>query len=154
MKHTLALCIVGMLLLCSCNSKSTSTSHQIHAPDGQLKESTYSVNGEVREKVRRIFEKETLRGVGEFSHPQMNMARDAALSIAQVDLAEKAGEVIASRDTTIYNNEIQSIIQTKSKNIISGYEIIFEKYHKESSTYEIMIELSGFRVAEQIVKHL
>jgi hypothetical protein len=45
-------------------------------------------------------------------------------------------------------------MRTQGRNIVKGYDVIYEKWDKDSKEYEVMIELRGYKIAEEIVKQI
>ena len=115
---------------------------------------TYSENEKILYELKRILEKETIRGKGKFGHENEAMARVAATNLAINDLAAKAGEVVATQNITLYNDKIYSVIKTEARNIVKGYDVIFEKWDQDKKEYEVLIEMRGYKIAEEIVRQI
>jgi len=125
-----------------------------YGPDGTMVSRTYSENEKILYDLKLILEKENVRGKGKFKHENEAMARVAATNLAINDLAAKAGEVIASQDVTLYNDKIYSVIRTQGRNIVKGYDVVFEKWDQDKKEYEVLIEMRGYKIAEEIVKQI
>jgi len=145
---TLGCCLLGA----ACETKVVQ--EKKYGPDGTVVSSTYSENGKVLNDLKRVLEKETVRGRGKFKHPSESMARIAALNLALDDLAGKAGEIVATRDVTLYNDKINALIRTEGRNIVKGYDVVFENWDEAKTEYEILIEMRGYKVAEEISKRV
>jgi len=125
-----------------------------YGPDGTMVSKTYSENDKILYDLKRILEKETVRGKGKFKHETESMARVAATNLAINDLAAKAGEIIASQDVTLYNDKVYSVMRTEGRNIVKGYDVVYEKWDQDKQEYEIIIEMRGYKIAEEIVKKI
>jgi len=82
------------------------------------------------------------------------MARRGALLVAESDLASAVGKLIETRDETIYNKQVYSILRTEGKNVIHGYDIISEHWDEAKGEYTILIEGRGYKIAEEIHKYI
>ncbi len=144
--------IMATVIFAGC-ATTTITKKSKYGPGGTLAESSYSKNERVLDELKRVLEKQTVQGKGIFTHENIGMARVAAMNLAINDLAARAGEVIASQDVTLYNDKISSIIRTQARSIVKGYEIVAEEWDKADKVYEIVIEMHGSKIAEQIHKY-
>lgn len=125
-----------------------------YGPEGTLVERTYKEDEKVLDDLKRILEKETIRGMGKFKDENEAIARVAATNLAINDLAARAGEVVASQDVTLYNDKVYSVIRTQARNIVKGYDVIYEKWDHDKKEYEVMIEMRGYKIAEEIHKYI
>lgn len=146
----LTLSLVMMLSGCA----TTVVEEKKYGPDGTTVSRTYSENEKILYDLKRILEKETIRGKGKFVHENEAMARVAATNLAINDLAGRAGEIIATQDVTLYNDKVYSVIRTQGRNIVKGYDVVFEKWDQDKKEYEVLIEMRGYKIAEEIVKQI
>jgi hypothetical protein len=148
----IALTMVGVLVGPGCTS--TVTEHKQYGPGGTLVESSRAVNDQTVSELHRILGNETIRGTGKFRDESEHLAKRGALLIAEADLASRAGEVIQSRDETLYNDKVYSVLRTQSRNVIKGYDITFENWDPVTREYTINIEARGYSVADEIAKYI
>jgi hypothetical protein len=128
--------------------------HTTIGPNGTVVAATHTENGKVYDDLRRILEKETFRATGQFSQNDKYLARRGAVLAAEADLASTVGKVVQSRNETLYNSQIYSVLHTESSNVLKGYDIISENWDEAKHEYTILIEGRGYRIAEEIHKYI
>lgn len=154
MKRNL-LALGAALTLVTTGCETQVVDHKQYGPDGTLTSSTYSKNGKVYDDLKRILEKESYRARGEFASKEgKHLARRGALLAAEADLASTVGKVIQTRNETLYNNQIYSVLRTEGSNVIKGYDIISENWDEAKGEYSVIIEGRGYKIAEEIHKYI
>jgi hypothetical protein len=150
----IAMAGASLLLVFGAGCKTQVVETRQYGPDGTMTSHTKAENNKVLYDLKRVLEKETIRGTGKYTAEMESEARLTALNLAINDLAMKAGEVIASSDLTYYKGETMNIVRTQGRNVVKGYDVIFEKWDAPSKTYTVEIEMRGYKMAEEIVKYI
>ncbi len=84
-----------------------------------------------------------LTAKGVFTSKNETMAINMATNMAINSLAKKLGKVVQSEYSNFMNDDVMMKITTDAKNIVSGYEIISEKYDYETGRAKVVIQLDG-----------
>jgi len=148
-----------IFILTACNSeKNSNVKHtQIEtefSEKGTVAKKIVTVNNKIKSELHRVLDGIVVEGKGKFKNANENLAKSAALSMALNDLAKKAGQVLIEEDTTIFNNEVKSIIRQRASNVIAGYKIMLDMYDPETQTAKIIVRQEGERIASQIERFI
>ena len=151
--------IVMALVLVACGgSKSGGTRETKIETDfsekGTVTKEVVTVNEKIKSELHRVLDGVVVEGKGMFKDANENLAKSAALTMALNDLAKKAGQVLIEEDTTIYNNEVKSIIRQRASNVVAGYKVMLDVYDPETQTAEIVVRQEGERIASQIERFI
>jgi len=149
--------IVLLLIGCSGNKTGGSKETQIEtefSEKGTITKEIVTVNDRIKSELHRVLDGVVVEGKGMFKNANENLAKSAALTMALNDLAKKAGQVLIEEDTTIFNNEVKSIIRQRASNIVTGYKIMLDVYDMETQIAEIVVRQEGERIASQIERFI
>lgn len=95
-----------------------------------------------------------LTAKGTFTAKMESMAINMATNMAINSLAKKLGKVVQSEYSNFMNDDVMMRITTNAKNIVSGYEIISEKYDPKTGKATVVIQLDGQVIDAEIQKQL
>ena len=112
------------------------------------------VDSKVKSDLKRILATETVEGEGVFKNANQSVAVNAAMNLAINDLAKRAGQLIQEEDTTLYNEKVYSIIRTRARNIVSGFDVVVKEWDGDSQTATVRIRQDGYRIAEELCKYV
>lgn len=121
---------------------------------GTVTKEVVTINNKVKSELHRILDGVVVEGKGMFKDANENLAKSAALTMALNDLAKKAGQVLVEEDTTIYNNEVKSILRQRASNVVAGYKVMLDVYDPETQTAEVVVRQEGERIASQIERFI
>lgn len=102
----------------------------------------------------KVFETRTIVTTGTYVNKVESVAINLATTMALNKAAKQAGEVIQKEDTTLYNDKVHMVIQTKASNIVDGYQVLSEEYDKSTGRAEVTIKIEGKQLAGQLCKLL
>ena len=122
--------------------------------DGTKIRDTHKVDSKVKSDLKRILATETVEGEGVFKNANQSVAVNAAMNLAINDLAKRAGQLIQEEDTTLYNEKVYSIIRTRARNIVSGFDVVVKEWDGDSQTATVRIRQDGYRIAEELCKYV
>lgn len=91
-----------------------------------------------------------LTAKGVFKNKNESLATNMATNMALNSLSKKLGKVIQSEYSNVMNENIMMKITTNAKNIVSGYEILSSKYNEKTFKAEVIIQLDGEIIDDQI----
>ena len=91
---------------------------------------------------------------GTFKHKMESLAINMATNMAINSLAKKLGKVVQSEYSNFMNDDIMMRITTNAKNIVSGYEILSEKYDDKTNKATVIIQLNGEVIDAEIQKNI
>ena len=80
---------------------------------------------------------------GVFVNKNETMAVNMATNMAINSLAKRLGKVVQSEYSSFINDDILMKITTNAKNIVSGYEVVSEKYNDKTGKAIVEIKLDG-----------
>jgi hypothetical protein len=130
--------------------KTTSGTTTVYTPGGQVADRTVTQGNTVVAELHRVFDTTVITGEGIIENGNEGLARQAAISLAQADLAQKVQTTVRG-NTTIYNNQdIRSVVETQVNALVAGYTVDFSGYDPNSVKYRVRISLRG----EQLVKEV
>ncbi len=148
MLMTVAICCLAICFGCARETKVT-----YHPETGVKTSKTETVGGSVKSSYRADLVLLTEMGVGEWSDKNKALAREAALTIAISDLAEKVGKVLIMKDSRIFNDDAMLHIQKYSANVVKGYEIILDDWDPETHMAKVRIQQNIWRVVQELERH-
>jgi hypothetical protein len=135
-------------------AEATKETERDFSKQGTVTKEVVKVNSRIRSELHRVLDGVVIEGKGSFSDAREMVARNAALTIALNDMAKRAGQVLLEEDTTIYNDEVKSILRTRARNIVKGYVVMVDVYDPDTQTSEIIVRQEGERVASEIAKEI
>lgn len=91
---------------------------------------------------------------GVFRSKNETMAVNMATNMAINSLAKRLGKVVQSEYSSFINEDIMMKITTNAKNIVSGYEVISEKYNYKTGKAVVEIKLDGEVIEAEVQKQL
>ena len=104
--------------------------------------------------VKSIPKARNLTAKGVFLNKNETLAINMATNMAINSLAKKLGRVVQSEYSNFMNDDVMMRITTNAKNIVSGYEIISEKYDYKTGKAVVMIQLDGEVIDAEIKSNL
>jgi len=103
---------------------------------------------------KRVYETKNIISTGTFKHQSEAVAINLATTMALNDAAKQAGTVLQKEDTTLYNDKVHMIIETKASNLIHGYQVLDKSYDPATGRAEVTIKVQGKVLAEELCKLL
>ena len=152
--YILGLSALFVLVGTGCHTETVQETRRTYGADGTLAHSSDTENGKVISELTRVLEGRAFSGKGSYQADIESEARLTALNLAINDLALKVGAAIGSSDLTYYKGEAVNIVRTQARNIIRGYDIRYENWDKASKTYTVEIEMTTYKVAEEISRRI
>ena len=125
------------------SKKVLATSKPVAAVESVAKSSTKAIP-----KARNL----TAKGI--FLNKNETLAINMATNMAINSLAKKLGRVVQSEYSNFMNDDVMMRITTNAKNIVSGYEILSEKYDYKTGKAIVMIQLDGEVIDAEIKNNL
>lgn len=101
-----------------------------------------------------VFRDKSLIATGVYRSPNETIALNMSLNMAINNLAKSAGEVIQKEDTTLYNDKVNMIIETKANNIVKGFKILSQDYDTQTGRAETTIKMAGEQLATMLVQEM
>lgn len=156
MKRTASILLAATVAstIAGCGPTYTTTAKSYTA-SGQLSDATVDQNGRVISEIRRIFEGTIQTGEGVFENSNEGLARQAALSLAQADLAQKVQTEVRGNTIIMNNKDARSVVETNVHALISNYQIDSAVYEPGSPTkYRVRISVRGEQLVREIERRL
>jgi len=158
MKRLLLLMLSVSVLAIGCATTAPSTTKSVSMTEGGNVEKVH-IEKDDGEKVKvydyqAVFKDKDMIATGIFKHDNEGIAANMSLNMAINNLAKSAGEVIQKEDTTLYNDKVSMLIETKASSIVKGFRILAQTYDTETKIAETTIKVEGEQIASYIEKEL
>jgi hypothetical protein len=143
--------VAGLAFVSACGPKTDSVT-TTYTPSGQVTDRTVVQQDRVVSELHRVFDTTVLTGEGIIENGNEGLARQAAISLAQADLAQKVQTTVRG-NTTIYNNQdVRSVVETNVNALVAGYSVDFAGYDPNSVKYRVRISLRGEQLVKEVEK--
>lgn len=130
------------------------TVERTYGTDGTVTRELVTRGDQVVSDLHRAYAGIAIEGVGEFKHTSQTIARNTALNLAINDLAKRAGEVLVEEDSTLYNDQVRTIMRTRARNIVAGYTVVSEAYDADTAVARVVVRQEGERIASELAREL
>ncbi len=105
--------------------------------------STPTPIAKVQQAPKAVKRAKSIVAKGIFVSKNETIAINMATNMAINSLAKRLGKVVQSEYSSFINDDIMMKITTDAKNIVSGYEIVSEKYNYDTGKAIVEIKLDG-----------
>ena len=126
----------------------------VYSPGGKVSDQTSKVGETTLSELHRVFDQTAVTGDGIFENRNEGLARQAALSLAQADLAAKVQTEVKANTVIMNNRDVRSIVESNVNAIIRNYQIDFAGYDQDSDKYRVRISVRGETLVKEIERRL
>lgn len=142
---------VALAVSCGLGCRTTTEERvRVYSPGGQVSQDVVRSGDRVVAELHRLFDTTVVTGEGIFDHANEGLARQAALALAQSDLAQKVQVQVRGNTVVMNATDVRSIVETNVNALIQNYTIDLADYDVRTSRYRLRISVRG----EQLVKEI